>query len=103
MGKPRNSILIFTVNPFFQPDRKEQGAWRITKKAEPTPKSNNLAVWNNLVKSLPASLFQREGMGFPLLTKGDEGGLDVFFKVLNWYPKVRNPMLPYDVFTFPAL
>ncbi|OGP88180.1 MAG: hypothetical protein A2156_03735 [Deltaproteobacteria bacterium RBG_16_48_10] len=49
---------------------------------------NNLAISSNLIKSLPTSLFQREERGFPLLTKGDEGGLDVFLKVLKYY---ENP------------
>ena len=34
-------------------------------------------------KSLPTSLCQREESDLPLLTKGDEGGLDRFFKVLK--------------------
>jgi hypothetical protein len=34
----------------------------------------------NFLKSLPTSLFQREEKHFPLLTKGDEGGLDKVFQ-----------------------
>jgi hypothetical protein len=30
---------------------------------------------------------QREERGLPLLTKGDEGGLDQFLKALKCYPK----------------
>ena len=36
-------------------------------------------------KSLPTSLCQREERDFPLLTKGDEGGLDRFSGVLKRY------------------
>ena len=51
-----------------------------------------LAVLNLLVKSLPASLCQREERGFPLLTKGDEGGLDRLFFMVN-----KPPDLPHRV------
>ena len=38
-----------------------------------------------MTKSLLTSLCQREVKHFPLLTKGDEGGLDDFLKTLNCY------------------
>jgi hypothetical protein len=48
------------------------------------------------LKSLPTSLFQREKKHFPLLTKGDEGGLDNIFqraKVLQILKKLDGSLL----------
>ena len=45
--------------------------------------SKLLYQFRSPAKSLPTSLCQREESHLPLLTKGDEGGLDGFFKVLK--------------------
>jgi len=47
--------------------------------------SKFLYQFRSPVKSLPTSLCQREERDFPLLTKGDEGGLDRFSGVLKRY------------------
>jgi peroxiredoxin len=47
--------------------------------------SKFLYQFRSPVKSLPTSLCQREERDFPLLTKGDEGGLDRFSEVLKRY------------------
>ena len=47
--------------------------------------SKVLYQFRSPVKSLPASLCQREETDLPLLTKGDEGGLDRVSKVLRCY------------------
>jgi peroxiredoxin len=47
--------------------------------------SKVLYQFRSPVKSLPTSLCQREETDLPLLTKGDEGGLDRFSKVLKCY------------------
>jgi peroxiredoxin len=47
--------------------------------------SKFLYQFRSPVKSLPTSLCQREERDFPLLTKGDEGGLDRFSGVLKPY------------------
>jgi len=56
----------------------------------------DLGFWNNLVKSLPTSLFRREERSFPLLRKGNEGGLDGFFKALKCDGIVKSH-IPYVV------
>jgi peroxiredoxin len=47
--------------------------------------SKFLYQFRSPVKFLPTSLCQREERNLPLLTKGDEGGLDWFSKVLKRY------------------
>ena len=47
--------------------------------------SKFLYQFRSPVKSLPTSLCQREERDFPLLTKGDKGGLDRFSEVLKRY------------------
>ncbi len=47
--------------------------------------SKFLYQFRSPVKSLPTSLCQREERDFPLLTKGDVGGLDRFSEVLKRY------------------
>jgi len=47
-----------------------------------------ISIWlfeRTILKSLPTSLCQREEKYFPILTKGDGGGLDHLFKALNCY------------------
>ena len=46
---------------------------------------NTLAVWNIFLKSLPASLFQREEKSFPPFWNGNPGGFEQFFKEPKCY------------------